>query len=153
MGSFDFTAFTTQVHDFDLGIQPDGLFWTTPKGIPAGAVSANPGAGSASMSLTDLTATDFHSIPNALFLGAFTGSEPATVSFEVHWGGVTNRGSISDATNGFALQFVMTDARVKWSATNTGTGFSFTSDVASNATSVAPFNMLAHEQNGAFFGG
>lgn len=152
MGHFDFTNFTTQAHDFDLGIQSDGLFWTTPKGIPASSVSAHPGAGSASMVVTDLTAIDFHSIPNALFGGAFTGSEPAKVSFEVHWSGVTNRGSISDATNGFALQFVETDVKVQWSATNLGTGFFFTSDLATSKTSVDPFNMLAHEQNGAFFG-
>ncbi len=81
-----------------------------------------------------------------------TGSEPATVSFTAHWHGVSSQGSVTDATNGFALEFVQTDV-VQWTASVPSTGFSFASNVANSGTSVSPFNSVGHKQNGAFFVG
>jgi len=64
----------------------------------------------------------------------------------VEWSGVTQRGTFSDATNGFALDFVRTGASIRWSGSS-GTG-SFTS----TAVTGVRFAQLAHERNGRFFG-
>lgn len=87
---------------------------------------------------------DFGSIPNSLGNGA---SSPATVTFDVSWSGVTERGTFSDATHRFALDsFVRTGASIRWSG-QSGLG-SFTSTGVTGVN----FAQLAHERNGRFFG-
>ena len=141
-GQYDFTNFSTQVHDFDPGIHPypDGLFWTVP--IPSiGQVVL--GTGSAEWSASNLGLTDFFNIPNALF--RFDGSTPATVSFDIAWSGpVTSRGPVT--STGSTGELVMCDATISWSATNQ-LGFSFTSN-PSGTRSV--FAQLGHVSNGVF---
>ena len=141
-GQFDFTNFSTQVHDFDPGIHPypDGLFWTVPI---ASVGHVELGTGSAEWSANNLGLTDFFNIPNALF--RLDGSTPATVSFDIVWSGpVTSRGPVT--SKGSTGELVMCDATISWSATNQ-LGFSFTSN-PSGAKSV--FAQLGHVSNGVF---
>ncbi len=112
------------------------------------AVTAEPGAGRATLAVLDAAMFDFFSIPNALF--RFVPGVPAHASFDLVWTGpVTNRKSISDVATGFEGQFVATSAIMGWSA-HTDT-FSFVSDPASTSHSVAA--VLGTERNGRFFKG
>ena len=142
-GQFDFTNFSTQVHDFDPGIKPypNGLFWTVP--IPSlGPVVL--GTGSAKWSATNLGLTDFFNIPNALF--RFDGSTPASVSFDIQWNGPVTRRDPVSSPSGSTGELVMCDATIKWSARN-DLGFTFTSN-PSGTKSV--FAQLGHVSNGVF---
>jgi len=141
-------SFANQIHDFDLGIHPfpSGLFWT--HSVDATSVSAQLGAGRASYSAQlgpEAGMRDFHSIPNALANGP---NDPATVTFDVEWSGVTDRGHFSDSAHKFQLDFVDTGATIKWSGTNLTTGATFESGANDQP---AAFARLAHERNGQFF--
>ena len=135
---------SNQIHDFNPGIMPfpDGLFWTIH--IPDTAVASNLGRGMASYRLADLRLEDYGSLPNALRDGP---SVPATVTFDVEWSGVIERGATADAANRFRLSFVRTGATIRWSGSSSIGRFESTSVTKVN------FAQVAHETNGAFFGG
>ena len=145
-GQFDFTNFSTQVHDFDPGITPypGGLFWTVPVSAPDG-VDVQMGAGRAHMWASNVAVEDYFDIPNALFRFEDPVSVNARCSFDIRWDGpVTTRGKDQTAaTNGELLQ---SQATMTWSASN-GLGFSFTSD-PEPTTSV--FAQLGRIRNGVF---
>ena len=143
-GQYDFQNFTTQVHDFDPGINPypGGLFWTVATG-PQDHV--NLGLGTGRLTVNDLALQDFFNIPNALFRFQDPVSVNARCSFDVRWTGpVTSRGGVS--TPGSTGELVMTSATMTWSASNAD-GFSFVSD-ASPTTSA--FAQLGKISNGVF---
>jgi hypothetical protein len=142
--------FSTQVHDFDPGINPypSGLFWTMQ--VADNAVTANPAAGRASLAVENAAMFDFFSIPNALFRFMQPASVPAHASFDLIWTGpVSDRKSISDKATGFEGEFVATSATMGWSAQTDA--FSFVSDPAATSHSVAA--VLGTERNGRFFRG
>jgi hypothetical protein len=144
-GQFDFTNFSTQVHDFDPGITPypGGLFWTVP--LDRNAIDVQMGAGRARMSASDVAVKDYFDIPNALFRFRNPVSADATCSFDIHWDGpVTSRGKVT--TPGTSGELLMSHATMTWSATN-ASGFRFTSD-PSPTTSV--FAQLGRVRNGVF---
>jgi hypothetical protein len=134
---------SNQIHDFNPGIEPfpSGLFWTIR--IPDDAVASNLGHGTAFYRLSDLHLEDYGSLPNALSNGP---SVPATVTFDVDWSGVIERGTTADATNRFRLSFVRTGATIRWSGSSSLGTFESTSVTKVN------FAQVAHETNGAFFG-
>ena len=143
-GQYDFTNFSTQIHDFDPGINPypGGLFWTVPI-LGVGPVVL--GRGTARMSASDMALEDFFDIPNALFRFETPVSVGATCSFDVHWSGpVTSRGAVT--TPGTSGELVMSQATMTWSASNS-LGFSFVSN-PSGTTSA--FAQLGHIRNGVF---
>jgi hypothetical protein len=149
-GQYDFTNFSTQLHDFDPGITPypDGLFWTVPLQSPDG-VDVELGAGKARMTATDLAVMDFFNIPNALFHLEDPLSVGATCSFDIQWSGpVTNRSAVT-GPSGSSGELVMNQATMTWSATNAN-GFSYQSDPA-GTTSV--FAELGRVRNGVFANG
>ena len=135
---------SNQIHDFNPGIEPfpSGLFWTIR--IPDSSVAANLGRGAASYRLSGLELEDFGSLPNALRDGP---SVPATVSFDVDWSGVVERGTTKDTTHRFQLAFVRTGATIHWSGESSLGSFQSTSVTKVN------FAQIAHETNGVFFGG
>jgi hypothetical protein len=118
------------------------LFWTVR--IPDENVSVNLGAGRASMHFTDQAALDFGNIPNALGNGP---SVAATISYDLEWSGVSQRTQVRDDAQGYAGQFLLTDATINWTA-QAANGFSFNADVAGQTTA---FAQLGHERNGVFF--
>jgi len=143
-GQFDLVNFSTQIHDFDPGIDsyPGGLFWT----VPIAAVGpVELGTGSARMHVTNLALHDFFNIPNALFRFQTPVSADAACSFDIHWHGpVSSRGKVT--TPGSAGQLAMNKATMTWSASNSS-GFHFVSN-PSGTTSV--FAQLGHVRNGVF---
>jgi hypothetical protein len=110
-------------------------------------------AGKAEMRVDNLRLFDYHTIPNAFALGP---NDPAVVSFDVVWSGpITRRVSVLDGTlgNNYAGEYVENQVTVTWSGTNLATGFSFTSNPGTFATSSVDggFAELGHERNGIFF--
>lgn len=142
---YDFTNFTTQVHDFDPGIHPypSGLFWTVPN---PSLDSINLGLGTARMTMTDLAVTDFFDIPNALFRFQDPVSSPAKCSFDIHWSGpVTSRGGVTNSP-GSTGELVMSSATMTWSASN-ALGFSFRSNPEGTTSAFAQLGKIS---NGVF---
>jgi hypothetical protein len=141
---------TSQVHDFNPGIQPSGLFWTAP--IDRGSVRVDLGEGSASLHVADLDVEDYGNVVNALKDGP---SVPASVNIDISWknggGGDgddddNNDGPIRirNADVGFAGEYVRNTATLVWSASESG--FRFRSDPL-----VSGFAEIGHERNGVFF--
>jgi hypothetical protein len=133
---------TDQIHDFNPGIAPSGLFWTA--ALPSGSVSARGLSGSASMTATDLDLDDYFTVENALF-GGGPEEVPATASFDVEWSGATGDGSVSDATNDFTLDFVTTGSTMEWTVESGGATYT------STGVTATPFAIVGKERNGVFF--
>jgi hypothetical protein len=131
---------TSQVHDFNPGIEESGLFWTAP--IDRGSVRVNLDDGSASMHAADLEVEDYGNVVNALKDGP---SLEAAVSFDVSWSGVNERVKIRNPSTDFAGEFIRNAATLVWSGSNES-GFSFQSD-----SLAAGFATIGHERNGSFF--
>jgi hypothetical protein len=129
----------TQIHDFDPGNVPGGLFWTI--AIPDDSVTANPEAGKASLAVKHLSTRDFGTVGNALTHGS---SIPATVSFHVEWTGAVTRPSTTESAK-FKFRSVKTGAHINWS------GSSSTGDFHSSPTKqTVKFAELGHDRNGVF---
>ncbi len=133
-----------QIHDFNPGIAPNGLFWTIR--IPDDSVEIDLDEAEASMDLSDLEIRDFFTLTNALQGGM---SVPAVVSFHINWSGVKNRVKISDETNQFTGNYIEDTATIGWSAQEAG--FKFVSDPENTSTPV--FAEIGKERNGFFFHG
>ncbi|MGH3132778.1 MAG: hypothetical protein ACRDNY_03385 [Gaiellaceae bacterium] len=76
-------------HDFNPGIESNGLFWTS--GIDPGDVATHPGNGFAVMDVRDLPSRDYHDLVNAISLGPFLSG---VVSFRVEWARSNDRNGI-----------------------------------------------------------
>jgi hypothetical protein len=108
------------------------------------------------MRVDNLNLRDYGTLANA------TGSnfdnpnffDPAVVSFDVVWSGpITRRVSVPNGTQGnnYAGEYVENQVTVTWSGANLATGFSFTANPGTFATSPrGAFAELGHEQNGIF---
>ena len=72
---------------------------------------------------------------------------PATVSWDMHWSGVTGRSTVRDSTNRFDLDAVETKCTINWSADGPQ-GFSFKAEPASSNSVYA---LVGKERNGVFF--
>ena len=131
---------TSQVHDFNPGIEASGLFWTTP--IERDSVRVDLGAGSAALHVVDLETEDYGTVVNALQDGP---SVEAGVSFNISWSGADERVKIRNRTTGFAGEYVRNTATLVWSASNES-GFRFQADPLASH-----FAEIGKERNGVFF--
>jgi hypothetical protein len=135
--------YTTQVHDFNPGLLPNGVFWTVrlPDDNP---LLVDFDTGEATV-IADLDLGDYTKLPNSLALGA---GVPAGLTFELRWSGpVSREAAVRDADHGFRGTFKENTATLTWSASRAG--FSFVSDAANTSKSV--FAQLGRESNGLFF--
>lgn len=135
---------TDQIHDFNPGIAPSGLFWT--QAVPMSSVAVDLDAGTASLVASGLGQEDFFNIGNALFGGGPT-PVPASVSFDVEWSGQGSAGMVDDPANDFSLSFVQGTATMTWSVTSGSAVYTSTGPT----TSV--FAQIAKERNGFFHPG
>jgi hypothetical protein len=110
------------------------------------------------MLVNNLAIEDYHFLANAIGpnFDNDAADDPAVVSFDVVWSGpITRRLDVTDGTlgNNYAGEYVENQVTVTWSGTNQATGFSFTSNPGTFATSFADggFAELGHEGNGIFF--
>jgi hypothetical protein len=139
----DFTN-STQVHDWEPGIEPSGLFWTIP--ISDDLIAVKPGSGRARFRARDLAVPDFTSFANAIALNPTT--DPSHVSFDCRWAGGGKRTTIHDTTYGFEGTFVDGPASMKFVARRDDTGVTYRSDPEDQITVAAA---VGHERNGVFF--
>lgn len=131
-----------QIHDFNPGITPSGLFWTIP--VSPHTVQINLREAHASLHLSNVKVEDYHDIVNALKDGP---SVPATASFHVRWSGVNKRVHVHDTANMFDLEAIEDHAIIEWRVSEAG--FTFVSDPAH--TSASTFAEIGSERNGVFF--
>jgi hypothetical protein len=135
---------TEQLHDFEPGIAPSGLFWTIP--IDGGAVDASPGSGRARYRLHELALNDFHDFITAISPNPPV--NPSHVSFEVTWSGGNAHQRIADTDYDFTGTFVASDARIAFTAWNDTPGVVYTSNPDGQTSDGAG---VGHERNGVFF--
>jgi hypothetical protein len=131
-----------QLHDYEPGIAPSGLFWTIP--IAASTIQVNPGSGVARLTATDVAVEDYHDFFNAIGGGAST---PARVSFDVRWSGGGDRERIRDDSYGFVGEFVSGPAEISFTAVSDGK--TYTSDAGEQTSPLPP--AVGTERNGIFF--
>jgi len=134
-------SLTSQVHDFNPGIQPSGLFWTTP--IKRDSVRVHED-GSASLHLADQDVEDYGNVVNALKDGP---SVPASVSLDASWSTQSDDDLLVTIRNGkqrFRGRYVRNTATLVWSASESG--FAFRSDPLAS-----DFAEVGYERNGVFF--
>lgn len=142
---------TVQIHDFEPGIAPSGLFWTVP--FPADQVSIDLGSGTASYEATNWAINDYTNFGNAI--GDATPPIPvipAMVSFKVNWtanGKPTQLPNKATPTTGFAGLFINSSAQVWWSAEEPTAAFRFVSDPAASSWTIS--GVIGKEQNGRFY--
>lgn len=138
----------TQVHDFNPGITPNGVFWIAE--VPDDAVKISPDGETLTIHLENVPVVDQGSFP------AGTGTTPATVSFDITY---TKSGSprhvrpISrDPLSPFNWAGEM------WTATNSGTfsvayndkSFSARGTFSSDFLPAGNFGEMGTERNGSF---
>jgi hypothetical protein len=149
---------TEQIHDFNVHIDTNDVFWMV--AVPHDAVEVDFDDARASLRVRGLELFDDHDIANSLTFGlglsgdlGFPVIPPvppkrATVSFDVEWNGVVAAAQIHNDAQRFKGSFLSTGATINWSAEQPGFRFqSETPEPTRNLVSV-----LGHEQNGFFFG-
>jgi hypothetical protein len=107
--------------------------------------------------MADVPVTDFHDLANALTGGKGLTNPPvppitpvpATVSFDIEWGGVIERAIVINEDLDFTGQFVRTGATIQWSSKQAG--FNFISEPPNPARNL--YSVVGHERNGVFFHG
>ena len=143
----------SQVHDFEPGIAPSGLFWTIP--IAPSAIDVDPGSGRARLHAKNVPVTDYHDFINAVFGGGPT-PLPSHVSFDVRWPGNGDRRKIRDGTFGFTGHYVTSATSINFTASNNGSDVIYTSDPEGQYNPTvdqggAGSPAVGHERNGVFF--
>jgi hypothetical protein len=133
-----------QVHDFEPGIAPSGLFWTVR--APDHVIDAQPALGRAEMSVPNMPLRDFHDIINAISPDPV--SVPARATFDVTWRPAGPLTRIRDDTFGFSGRYIPTAATVRFAVQDSGSGVVYTSN---DAGQVTVSGGVGHERNGVFF--
>jgi hypothetical protein len=133
----------TQVHDFNPGIRPSGLFWIQP--VSEDALKVDLEDGTATLSVTNLAEEDFGTLHNSLTGGS---GVPGSVSFKLTWKATQPAINVTDVGQNFTGRFRISTASIEWSAT--APHFTFASDPAS--TSINVKSVIGRERNGIFFG-
>jgi hypothetical protein len=144
---------THQLHDFEPGIAPSGLFWTIP--ITPAAVEVDPGSGRARLRATNVRVSDYQNIINAIF-GGGPPPLPSHVSFDVRWAGGGSRQKIRDQEFGFVGHYVPGPATITFTASNDVGDVIYSSDPAGQFNPTpdqggAGSPAVGHERNGVFF--
>jgi hypothetical protein len=118
---------SVQVHDFEPGIAPSGLFWTIP--IAPWAIEVDPGRGRARLRAERVAVSDFHDFFNAVGLSSPPiPPVPSHVSFDVRWPGSGDRQKIRDETFGFTGHYVTSATTISFTASNDHGGMIYRSD-------------------------
>jgi len=139
----DFTS-STQLHDFNPGIAPSGLFWT--EAMDDDTFHAHPRTGEARFHVRRLAIPDFGSFANSVSPDPTT--VPGHVGFDVRWLGGGARTRIRDAAFGFAGDYVAGDLHISFKAGDDGTGVVYRSDPSGQVTVSGG---VGRERNGVFF--
>jgi len=98
-----------QIHDFNPGIEPSGLFWTLP--ISPRDVTVSPGSGRAVMDVRDVEMEDYHDFVNAILDGP---SLEGVVSFRVEWAASKNKRRFHNTAQQYDGRMVLNAATCSW---------------------------------------
>ena len=134
-----------QLHDFNPGIGPNGLFWTM--AVTKSAIEVDPGSGTAHFRAENLPVPDYGNIINAIFGGS--PPVPGHVSFDVSWAGGGERQHMRDTKYGFVGQYRTGPATISFAVKDDGGNVVFTSDAGGQTNGLPP--EVGHERNGVFF--
>jgi hypothetical protein len=134
-----------QIHDFNPGITPKGLFWTV--FAPCESVQFDLKAGTASLHVRHLPMQDYFTLENAL-VGGGAPPKRAVVSFKVVWQAQGERLRFDNAAQRFRGVFRLASAQMEWSARSGP--FDFQSAPLDTSTTDAA--ELGWERNGTFYG-
>lgn len=144
---------TKQVHDWEPGIKPSGLFWTIP--VRPETITADPKTGEARMHAKNVAVKDYHDFFNAV-LGGGPAPVRSFVSFDVRWPGGGQRQKVRDEQFGFRGKFVPGPATVKFRARVEGSGVIYKSNSQGQYNpgpdqGGAGTPAVGFERNGVFF--
>lgn len=148
-----------QIHDFNVHIDSNDVFWMVP--VADDAVEVDFNQGQARLQLNGLRVFDDHDLANSLTQGLGLNGDPdypyppiapvapvrAIVSFNVEWNGIVTTAPIHNSAQGFMGSFLSTGATINWSADQPG--FHFESETPNPARNLV--SVLGQEQNGVFF--
>jgi len=140
-----------QVHDFNPGITPNGVFWIVQ--VPDDAVKISPDGETLNIHLENVAVVDQGSFP------AGTGTTPATVSFDIAYTKSGGPRQVRPTSHDPLSPF--TWAGEMWTATNSGTfsvkynnsNFSAHGSFSSNFLPAGNFGEMGTERNGLFVEG
>ena len=132
---------TDQIHDFNPGIRPSGLFWTVP--VKEDALQVDLANGKATLALTNFGLEDYGTLENALMDGP---ELDASVTFKMTWTATGDPFNVSDPVHQFAGRYSLARVDISWTGTNES-GFSFAS--SPGITQVK--SVIGRERNGIFF--
>jgi hypothetical protein len=148
-------------HSYDPGVSRTLVTWTIE--IPDESVEINLDIGEAVLRLRNVRSVfDAFTVPNSLSVNRSLGLVGATInSLRIHWTGIQRMVSFSNATTGFAGNYVENSAvTLALTVTTPSTtppftpapqdAFQFVSDPA---TTIMNFAQLGRERNGLFFPG
>jgi hypothetical protein len=138
---------SVQVHDFNPGIAPSGLFWTIP--IEPGAIKVDLRTGEAHLRVQALKIEDYHDILNSIGLVQGPPPLPSRVSFDVQWAGHGAPMDLHDSTFGFMGHYVTGPATISFTGKNDNSNVVYTSDPTGQTNPGTP--AVGTEQNGVFF--
>jgi hypothetical protein len=147
-------SLTTQIHDYNVHVDRNDVFWMIP--VKHEAVKVDFSNGRASLHVRKLDLFDDHDLANSLTQGLGLPTPPipgifpvrATVSFDVEWDGVLATAQIENTSEHFNGTFLSTGATISWSAEQAG--FRFQSETPPNPTANL-VSVLGREKNGVFF--
>src|SRR6516225_7881323 len=142
MDLFNGAVGTNQVHDFNPGIPPSGLFWTDP--VSEDALEVDFENGTAKLALTDFDLEDYGNLENALLDRS---EVEASVSFSMKWTAMGDPFNVSDPVHKFEGRYSFANVAIDW--TGHAPGFDFTS----NPGSAQVKSVFGRERNGIFFSG
>ena len=129
-----------QIHDFNPGIRPDGLFWTMP--MDEKTVDVHPESGRAVYKASNLPMPDYHDFVNSVTGGI---PVPGMVSFHVEWAPSKLKHHYRYAPHKFEAEFVETTATCNWSGRTQHAEFSTDTNLPTIYAEVG------HERSGVFF--
>jgi hypothetical protein len=147
-------SLTTQIHDYNVHVDRNDVFWMIP--VRHGAVEVDFDGAQARLRVRDLDVFDDHDLANSLTQGLGIPTPPipgvfpvrAKVSFNVEWDGALAMAQIENSKQNFKGTFLSTGATISWSAEQPG--FSFQSDMPPDPKANL-VSVLGRERNGAFF--
>ena len=147
-------ALTEQIHDYNVHVDRNNVFWMI--GVKHDAVEVDFENGRASLSVRDLDVYDDHDLANSLTQGLGIPTPPipgvfpvrAKISFDVEWGGILGTAQIENNSQHFKGNFLSTGATIVWSAEQEG--FRFQSDTPADPKANL-ISVLGREKNGVFF--
>jgi len=140
----DPSLFEGQIHDFNPGVTPNGVFWTSL--VPDSAIRISPGATNAKLQLFHSPQLDHFDFENAI-LGNGPTPQASRVSFKVRWDAIGPAMRFDNPEQQFRGVFREALAQMEWS----GRSGDFEFRSAPLGQSAGSSAQIGRESNGSFY--